>query len=102
MVALVSVDRVKSALRIDHDDDDEILTDTYIPAASDRIIRHLKGRAEALLNLDSGGDLASGSEVPPEIEMATIMLVGYWHRNPNADPDKDFDGDELPGRSRRC
>lgn len=96
MVALVTLDRVKEALRIDTDDDDDLLEQMLIPAASKQIIRHLKSRAEEYLDLDSGGELVSGAEVPADIEAATVFLVGYWYRNPDSDPDKDYEGDELP------
>lgn len=96
MVALVSVERVKYALRIDHTDDDTLLEEVYIPAASAAVISHLKGQAEVLLDLDSDGDLPSGAEVPAAIEAATILLVGHFLAHPDEDPDKAFEEGQLP------
>ncbi|MFA7105598.1 MAG: head-tail connector protein [Dysgonamonadaceae bacterium] len=95
MPSLVSLERVKSALRIDGSDDDELLS-VYIEAASAAVINYLKSQAEKLLDLDSGGNLPSGSIVPPEIEMATLILVGHWYREPDGNPDGAFAGGSLP------
>lgn len=95
MVALVSLDRVKEALHVDSADDDALL-DAYIAAASAAVINYLKGQAEVLLDLDSSGDLPSGAEVPPEIEMATIILVGHFYREPDGNPDQAFEQGYLP------
>lgn len=92
---LVSLDMVKARLHIDSDDDDAALLG-YIEASSAAVINYLKGRAEELLELDSGGALVPGSTVPPVIATATIMLVGYLYRNPDQDPDKDFEMGYLP------
>lgn len=107
MVALVTLARVKLALRIGgleevsgggyeptpHEDDD-LLENVYIPAASQAVIDHLKSRAEEVLDLDSGGDIPSGVEVPEIIQVAVILLVKHWY-----DPTElrqDFEGAELP------
>lgn len=95
MTSLVSLDIVKKALRVTTDDDDELLA-TYILAASAAVISYLKGRAEEVLDLDSGGDLVSGSEVPSNIEMATIYMVGHFYREPDSDTDKAFEQGYLP------
>lgn len=95
MVALVTLARVKEALRVDASDDDDLL-DAYIAAASAAVISYLKGQAEVLLDLDSGGDLPSGAEVPPAIEMATILLVGHFYREPDGDTEKAFEQGYLP------
>lgn len=92
---LVSLDMVKGRLHIDSDDDDAALLG-YIEASSAAVINYLKGRAEELLEFDSGGGLVPGSTVPPVIATATIMLVGYLYRNPDQDPDKDFEMGYLP------
>lgn len=95
MVALTTIGEAKARLHIDMDDDDGILAG-YIEAASAAVIAYLKDQADVLLDLDSGGDLPSGAEVPPVIETATIMLVGYFYRNPDGDPDKAFGQGDLP------
>jgi len=95
MVALVSLERVKEALHVDANDDDNLLQ-AYIAAASAAVINYLKGQAEALLDLDSGGDLPSGAEVPPEIEIATLVLVGHFYREPDGNPEQAFEQGYLP------
>lgn len=94
MVALVTKEQVKAALRIDTTDDDAHLT-LLIGAASNRIISFLKGRADEVLNLDSAGELTSAG-IPDEVTVATIMLVGYLYRNPDQDRDGDFELGQLP------
>lgn len=95
MVALVSLERVKLALRIDFTDDDDLL-DAYIGAASAAVITYLKGQAEELLDLDSGGDLPSGSEVHDAIQVATILLVGHFYKEPDGNTDEAFERGYLP------
>jgi hypothetical protein len=95
MPALVTLEDVKSALRIDTEDDDFILT-AYVAAASAAVIGYLKEQADAILDLDSGGDLTSGSDVPADIQVATIMLVGHFYREPDGDTEKAFEYGYLP------
>ncbi len=94
MAAFISLDYVKRRLRVDHDDDDEVLTD-LIESATDVVINHLKAAADAYL--DSSGDIPSGIEIPAAIKTATTMLVGYLYREPDQDPEKAFGEGELPG-----
>jgi uncharacterized phage protein (predicted DNA packaging) len=93
MVALVELEDTKQRLRIDTDDDDGILTG-YIEAASAAVINYLKDQADELLVLE--GSPSPEVEVPPVIVTATILLVGYFYRNPDADPDKEFEMGYLP------
>lgn len=95
MVALVTVERVKSALRIDTDQDDSLL-EAYIQAASAAVIAYLKAQASVLLDLDTGGDIPSGFEVPPTIQTATIILVGHFYREPDGNTDDAFERGYLP------
>lgn len=95
MIELTTVSEVKSRLRIDHDDDDTMLAGLIL-AASGIVVNYLKSRAAVVLDLDSNGELTSGSEVPPPVEAATIMMVGYLYRNPDGDPDKAFSHGMLP------
>ena len=94
-VALATLERVKSALRIDTDQDDALL-DAYILAASAAVIAYLKGQADVLLDLDTGGSMPSGFEVPPAIEIATVILVGHFYREPDGDTEKAFEQGYLP------
>ncbi|MEC9246285.1 MAG: head-tail connector protein [Pseudomonadota bacterium] len=107
MVKLVSLDTVKLALRIGEIEEtsggwdvlpheDDTLLDAYIEAASAAVINYLKDQAEVILNLDSGGDVPSGTEIPKEIETATILLVGHFYREPDGDTEEAFDRGYLP------
>jgi hypothetical protein len=95
MVALVTLEQVKEALHVDTDDDDGPLG-LYIEAASAAVINYLKGQAEALLDLDSSGEIPSGVEVPAPIAVATIALVGHYYREPDGDEQKAFERGYLP------
>lgn len=97
MVAIASLEETKRRLIIEHDDDDAMLTG-YIEAASGAVVNYLKGRANEVIasGVESGGELPSGVEVSAPIVTATIMLVGYWYRNPDSDPDGDFEMGYLP------
>jgi hypothetical protein len=93
MVSLVSLPRVKDALRVDGTDDDDLLTDVYIPAASGAVINHLDTRAGTLLDLVDG-ELPEDAMVPEVLQVAVILVLRHWYRP--ADLRQDFAGDELP------
>jgi hypothetical protein len=95
MVALVTLDRVKNALRVETADDDDLLG-AYILAASQAVIGYLKGRAEEVMDLDSSGDLPPESDAPEVIQVATIMLVGHFYREPDGDTEQAFERGYLP------
>lgn len=93
-LALTTIERLKKRLAILHDDDDDDL-EFLILAASRAVVNYLDTRADAVLDLDSSGDLPSGVEIPPEVEAATLYLAGVMYRNKDgADP--DFVGTSLP------
>ena len=93
-IALTDRETLKRRLGILHNDDDADL-DFLIVAASRRIVLYLDVAADALLDLDSSGELPSGPPVPPEIEAATLYLAGImWRNRDGAQP--DFDGGALP------
>lgn len=97
MVELVTLQQVKDMLRFDEDEDDDDATlELLIKAASNRIVNYLKDQADAVLGLDSSGELPSGADVPAEVEAATVMLVGYLFKNPDQDPEKDWSPGYLP------
>jgi len=95
MVSLVSLERVKEALNVCSADDDALL-DAYIAAASAAIINYLKGRASIVLGFDINGDIPSGAEIPPDIQVATIILVGHFYREPDGNPEQAFEQGYLP------
>lgn len=94
MVALVSVQRVKDLLKR-HEEDDAALA-FLIEGASGRIIRHLDERASAVLGLTEAGGLPEGAEVPEDVQIATICLVGHLLSNPEAPIEGAPSGDVLP------
>ena len=90
-VALVSLEETKAALRVDADDLDGTL-ELMIEAASEAVISYLKDAAEEFM--DEGEPIEG--EVPARVQWATIALVGYWLRSPDANPDGEFDRGYLP------
>lgn len=91
-VALVTLEETKVALRIDGDDMDATL-ELQIQAASEAVLEYLKDAAEDFLD-EQGAPIAG--EVPARVQWATIALVGYWVRSPDANPDGEFDRGYLP------
>jgi hypothetical protein len=92
MPMLVTLSDVKARLRVWHDDDDAILT-SYAEAASEAIIAYLKTGADTFY--DAITDTVTG-DVPARVETATVMLIGYLYRSPDADPDEAFGQGQLP------
>lgn len=97
MFLLVTVDRVRDALRLDDGESDQLIA-FYISAASRAVVRYLQGQAGDLLSIDSPPDSPTNdlSEVPEDIAMATIFLTGHFYRQPDGDDEKSFEDHELP------
>lgn len=93
MVSLVSMERVKEALRVDGGDDDALLSAAYIPAASGAVVNHLGARANLVIGLVDG-QLPDDATVPETIQVAVILLLRHWYVP--GDLRQDFSGDELP------
>lgn len=91
MAKFVTLDDVKARLRVDTSDDDASL-EGLIEGATGIVVNHLKAAAQPLLE--------SGATIPPAVQTATIMLVGYLYRNPDQDPDGAFGDGMLPGPVR--
>jgi len=85
-VRLVTRDEIKSALRIDGDDENTML-DALSEVASEGIIAYLKAGAEEFIE---GGEVASGAVVPARVRLATIYWVGVLRRNPDNDTEGAF------------
>lgn len=82
---LVDLDEVKNALKIEEDDYDTTLA-LLIEAASEAVLNYLKVE-----------DTEYASGAPNAVKVATILLVGYLYENPDADPEKAFVNNYLPG-----
>lgn len=92
MAELVTLAEVKLALRIDNDDEDTNIS-LLIKAASGAVIRYLKSAAEAFVGENGAVDFDA---MPDEVRSATILLVGRLYKDPDGDPDKDFQHGYLP------
>lgn len=90
MDKLVSLEEVKTGLRIDSTDDDTLL-EALILAASSAVVNYLKGQAATVL---SNSD--SPPETPPVVKQATVLLVSYLYSNSDSDKDGAFEMGYLP------
>lgn len=86
LAPLVTLADTKAALRIDHDDDDASL-ELLIRAASTQINTYLRGSVE---------DPYDYPEIPADIQLATMFLVGVYYRTMDSNDDKIHEGKELP------
>lgn len=91
MVQLLTLDQVKQALIVDHDDDDEAL-ELALEAASDRILSYLKAVPPFIV-----GGAADLNAVPPSVKAATIMLVRRLYK-PEGDQNDELEPGQLPRR----
>lgn len=89
---IVTLQEVKNLLLIDTDDDDSMLT-LLLKGSTRRILAYLKSGVDYFK--DSNGAFIY-EEIPEEVKIAIIMLVGYLYRNPDKDPDRDFGHGQLP------
>lgn len=95
MVQLITLADAKTGLRIEGTDSDAML-EALIPAASEAIVNYLKDQAAEIIDLDAAVDSPADAGVPDIVKRATILLVGIWFRNPDGDPDLEFDPGNLP------
>lgn len=86
MIDYTTLEAVKAAHRIDHDDDDGHLS-LLITAATRQVSGYVGAEAP---------DPEFLSEVREDVQLATIMLVGFLYANSDADPAKAFDPGYLP------
>ncbi|MFN6950973.1 MAG: head-tail connector protein [Albidovulum sp.] len=102
-VALVTLARVKQALRVgvlDEDgspqaDDDDAILEAYIDAASEAVVNYLGGRADVVIpGLADSPPTNEGC--PKVVEQSVCLLVGYWYREPDGDAEQVFDRGYLP------
>lgn len=102
---LVPVATVRTALKIDSGESDELLA-IYVSAASRAIQRYLKGQfSEAIIPGADSPAQDSPPNSPPDdlstideaVQFAVIALTGILYREPDGDAAKNFaDTGELP------
>lgn len=95
---LVTVDSARDHLRIDYDDCDDFDLELKIKAASQAVVRYLKGGADSFL--DTNGDVLLNSnddpDVPEDVQHATLLLVSHFHRYRDGGNDGGNSGNYLP------
>ncbi|WP_447639575.1 head-tail connector protein [Pandoraea norimbergensis] len=95
---LVTLEQVKAHLRIVHSSDDDDLTGK-IHAASALVVQYLKEGAMEFLDssgsveIDSAGDPVG---VPDDVQVATLIMVGYLNKDRDEDPDRAYEMGYLP------
>lgn len=77
---LTTIPAAKRAMRVTHSDDDAYIC-LLIKAASEAVVAYLDTRADAILEFDSGGDLAPGAVVPAAVEVATQITVRVMYES---------------------
>lgn len=99
MIELVTLDQVKARLKVDGNVDDLNLQG-LIYGASRMVLNYLNLTESAYLNSDFTMDLNSDTlaydEVPEEVQVATILLIGYLYRNPDGAESEGWEHGYLP------
>lgn len=96
MTTLVTLDQIKTGLRVEANDDDTLL-ELLGSAAAEMVIRYLKANAANLIDLEmAAGDSPAGANAPKAVQHAVIVLTGILYRNPDSDPEKMFADNKLP------
>lgn len=85
-IALVTLEQVKDRLKVDGTADDSNLLG-LIYGASRMVLNYLELDEDVYLNSDGTMDIDTDTrgyaEVPEEVQVATIMLVGFLYRDPD-------------------
>lgn len=85
---LITLAQARAHVRVDHNVEDAQLEE-FVEAASAAVINYLKSGADAFLNTLGLPEEIFGNSpaevvayaVPPEVQAATKLLVGYFFRN---------------------
>lgn len=100
---LVTLQQAKDHLRIDTDDADTDLT-LKIEGASGAVLNHLKGKNRFVQEVDGDGEPVVDADgnpvytdvVLPEVQSATLLMVGYLNKDRDNDKDHEYEQGSLP------
>lgn len=95
---LVSLAKTKTRIRFDNDAADADI-ELAIAGASRMVLNYIGDKVEGFF--DSDGAIAVdtagvATDMPEDIQNATMFLAGWMIRNPDANPDKDWEPGYLP------
>lgn len=105
----VTLERAKAHLGMDHDDDDTLIG-AYIVAASGAVKNYLKSSSPYEVERDSNDDPILDGNGDPEyvrdssgdkvvtlpVQQATLLLIGYFYKDRDENPDGAFAQGYLP------
>ena len=93
---LVTLQRARDQVHSDITDDDAYVT-LLIKAASKAVLTYLKtpsfAESSGLIPEDSAG---IAIDVPEDVQIATLLLVGYFYKQRDEDANKEFEPGALP------
>ncbi|MFL3604301.1 head-tail connector protein [Pseudomonas aeruginosa] len=105
----VTLERAKAHLGMEHDEDDTLIS-AYISAASGAVKNYLKSASAYEVERDSNDDPALDSngdpvyardsngakEVRLEVQQAVLLLIGFFYKDRDENPDGAFEQGYLP------
>lgn len=99
---LVTLEQAKNHLRIDTDAGDADL-ELKIAGASGAVLNHLQGAnrfeqevVDGIPVVDEDGNPVYTSVVLPEVQSATLLMVGYLNKDRDTDKDHEYEYGVLP------
>lgn len=102
MTMLVTLEKAKAHLRIEHSDEDADLT-LKIHAASGAVLNYLKGANRFMQGTVNGvpafdvdGKPIFTTDVLFEVQAATLLMLGSLHMNRDNDKDHEYETGYLP------
>jgi hypothetical protein len=95
MTLLVSVAEAKERLRITTDAEDADI-EAMIHGASAAVMNYLGVTESAFMDSDSDASSSDGMTVPPEVQLAVLILTGTLYRDREGVEAKDWEHGYLP------
>lgn len=77
----VTLSEIKSWLRIDHDDDDELLTTLGLAATE---LAETRVRRPIIASDDASAIAKSAGDVPNSVKIAVLVITSFMYENRNA------------------